>query len=216
MLHRVQVRKSDPGVNRARGRCGPRYWGLALYVLMDVDTQTREILIWRDDQPLVVGFDGQSRPSRSSPLRFARRSSTYLRLGPGWVAWDAYREDGPYHSAGHFRVAPGVIGRMPDGASPRQRSTQLAGSSPISETTTLSIGPARDVVIAAHRHRCGRVPHPLTPLYTKPGRFFFEGGLFGYSNLEGTRILKVPKPSRNWLSVYVPGQLGPQRRPSIR
>jgi hypothetical protein len=62
---------SDAGVNGARGRGGPGPWG-GLLVLMDVDTQTREVLVWPDDRPLVVGFDGQSRPSRSSPLRFAR------------------------------------------------------------------------------------------------------------------------------------------------
>ena len=31
------------------------------------------------------------------------------------------------------------------------------------------------------------------PRYTRSQVVFFEGGLFGYSNLEGTRILKVPE-----------------------
>ena len=64
--------------------------GPASYVLMDVDTQTREILVWRDDRPLVVGFDGQSRPVPFEPAEIRAQSSTYLRLGQGWVAWDAY------------------------------------------------------------------------------------------------------------------------------
>jgi hypothetical protein len=31
------------------------------------------------------------------------------------------------------------------------------------------------------------------PRYTRSHVVFFEGGLFGYSNLEGTHILKVPE-----------------------
>jgi hypothetical protein len=32
-----------------------------------------------------------------------------------------------------------------------------------------------------------------SPRYTRSQVAFFEGGLFGYSNLEGTRVLEVPE-----------------------
>ena len=165
--------------------------GPASYVLMDVDTQTREILVWRDDRPLVVGFDGRSRPVPFEPAEIRAQSSTYLRLGQGWVAWDAYREDGPYQ-----------IGWSLSGGSGRHRtntgrSVTSAAVDPtgrliaISETTTLSIGHARDVVYVLRTDTGADVFRTYLPRYTRSQVVFFEGGLFGYSNLEGTRILKV-------------------------
>jgi hypothetical protein len=193
MLHRVQVRKATPESTAPEVEVDLAPLGPASYVLMDVDTHTREILVWRDDRPLVVGFDGQSRPVPFEPAEIRAQYSTYVRLGHGWVAWDAYREDGPYQ-----------IGWSLSGGSGRHRtntgrSVTSAAVDPtgrliaISETTTLSIGHARDVVYVLRTDTGADVFRTYLPRYTRSQVVFFEGGLFGYSNLEGTRILKVPE-----------------------
>jgi hypothetical protein len=89
VLNRVQVRKATPESTAPEVEVDLAPLGPASYVLMAVDTQTREILVWRDDRPLVVGFDGQSRPVPFEPGEIRAQYSTYLRLGQGWVAWDA-------------------------------------------------------------------------------------------------------------------------------
>ena len=191
-LHRVRVRKATPESTAPEIEVDLAALGPASYVLMDVDTQVREILVWRNDRPLVVGFDGQSRPVPFEPAEIRAQSSTYLRLGQGWVAWDAYREDGPYQIA--WSLAGGS-GRHRTNAG---RSVTSAAVDPtgrfiaISETTTLSIGQARDVVYVLRADTGADVFRTYLPRYTRSQVVFFEGGLFGYSNLEGTRILKVP------------------------
>ena len=109
------------------------------------------------------------------------------------MARDAYREDGSYQ-----------IGWSLSGGSGRHRtntgrSVTSAAVDPtgrliaISETTTLSIGHARDVVYVLRTDTGADVFRTYLPRYTRSQVVFFEGGLFGYSNREGTRILKVPE-----------------------
>jgi hypothetical protein len=191
--HRVQVRKATPESTAPELEVDLGSLGPASYVLMDVDTRTREILVWRDDRPLVVGFDGQSRPVPFEPGEIHAQYSTYLRLGQGWVAWDAYREAGSYQIGWSL---PGGSGRHRTNTG---RSVTSAAVDPagrliaISETTTLSIGDARDVVYVLRTDTGREVFRTYLPRYTRSQVVFFEGGLFGYSNLEGTRILKVPE-----------------------
>ena len=190
-LHRVQVRKSTPESTAPEIEVDLAPLGPASYVLMDVDTQTREILVWRDGGPLVVGFDGQSRPVPFEPGEIRAQHSTYLRLGLGWVAWDAYREDGPYQIGWSL---PGGSGRhrTNTGRSVTSAAVDPTGSLiAISETTTLSIGHAEDVVYVLRTDTGADVFRTYLPRYTRSQVVFFDGGLFGYSNLEGTRILKV-------------------------
>ena len=109
------------------------------------------------------------------------------------MAWDAYREDGPYQIGWSL---PGGSGRHRTNTG---RSVTSAAVDPtgrliaISETTTLSIGHARDVVYVLRTDTGADVFRTYLPRYTRSQVVFFEGGLFGYSNLEGTRILKVPE-----------------------
>lgn len=193
VLHRVRVRKATPESTAPEVEVDLARLGPASYVLMDVDTQTREILVWRDDRPLVVGFDGQWHPVPFAPGEIRAQFSTYLRLGQGWVAWDAYREDGPYQIGWSL---PGGSGRHRTNTG---RSITSAAVDPtgrliaVSETTTLSIGNARDVVYVLRTDTGADVFRTYLPRYTRSQVVFFDDGLFGYSNLEGTRILKVPE-----------------------
>lgn len=191
VLHRVQVRKATPESTAPQVEVDLAPLGAASYVLMDVDTQTREILVWRDDRPLVVDFDGESRPVPFEPTDIRAQSSTYLRLGQGWVAWDAYREDGP-HQIGWSLSSGSGRHRTNTGRSVTSAAVDPTGRLiAISETTTLSIGHARDVVYVLRADTGADVFRTYLPRYTRSQVVFFAGGLFGYSTLEGTRILKV-------------------------
>jgi hypothetical protein len=190
-LHRVHVRKSTAKSQAPEVEVDLAPLGPASYVLMDVDAQTREILVWRNGRPLIVDFDGQARPVAFEPGEILAQDSTYLRLGEGWVAWDAYREDGAYQIGWSL---PGGSGRHRTNAG---RSVTSAAVDPtggliaISETTTLSIGQARDVVYVLRTDTGADVFRVYLPRYTRSQVVFFDGGLFGYSNPEGTRILNV-------------------------
>ena len=119
----------------------------------------------------------------------ARRRGALFRLRRGF-------------SASRFCRASGQVGWSLSGGSGRHRTTTgrsviSAAVDPtgsliaISETTTLSIGQARDVVYVLRTDTGADVFRTYLPRYTRSQVVFFEGGLFGYSNLEGTRILKV-------------------------
>ena len=189
--HRVQIRKAtaESAIQDVEVDLAPL--GAAPYELMEVDTQTREILVWRDNRPVIVSFDGQPREIPFEPGDIRPQSTTYRRLGQGWVAWDAYREDGPYQ----------IGWSLPSGSGRHQtntgRSVTSAAVDPtgrfiaISETTTLSIGRARDVVYVLRTDTGADVFRTYVPRYTRSQVVFLEGGLFGYSTVEGIRILKV-------------------------
>ena len=63
ILERVLIRRagSAPGFADVDVELAP--FGPASYTLLDLDTAARELTLWRTDRPLVVGFDGQERPS---------------------------------------------------------------------------------------------------------------------------------------------------------
>ena len=114
-------------------------------MLLDVDAEARAVLLWRDDRPLIVGFDGERRPVSFDPGDIRAQSSTYLRVGNGWVAWDAYKEDGPYQIGWSLDSGSGRH-RTNAGRSVTSAAVDPTGSYiAISETTTLSVGNAKDV-----------------------------------------------------------------------
>jgi hypothetical protein len=63
----------------------------------------------------------------------------------------------------------------------------------MSETTTLNIGTARDVVSVLRASDGIEVFRVYLPRYTRSQVVFFEGGLFGYSDLAGTHISAIPE-----------------------
>jgi hypothetical protein len=194
VLSRVLVRKATPGSTAVEVDIDLAPFGPASYVLLDVDAEAQEVLLWRDDRPLIVGFDGQSRPVSFEPGDIRAQSSTYVRVGDGWVAWDAYKEDGPYqigwsldHGSGRHRTN---AGRSVTSAAVDPTGSYIA----ISETTTLSIGGAKDVVYVLRTEDGAVVFRRYLPRYSRSDVVFFEGGFFGYSDLEGTHVLKIPTP----------------------
>ena len=108
------------------------------------------------------------------------------------MAWDAYKEDGPYQ-----------IGWSIGGQSGRRRTNAGRGVTSaavdptgayiaISETTTISLGNARDVVYVLRTDDGADVFRRYLPRYSSSQVVFFDGGFLGYSDFEGTHIVKIP------------------------
>ena len=192
VLDQVLVRKSAPGSMVSETDIDLSPLGPDSYAVLDVDTEAREVLLWRDDSPLIVSFDGQTRPVSFEPGDIRAQSSTYIRVGEGWVAWDAYKENGSY------QIGWLLGGRSGRHRTNRGRAVTSAAVDPtgsyiaISETTTLSIGKARDVVYVLRTDDGADVFRRYLPRYSRSQVVFFDGGFFGYSDLDGTHILKIP------------------------
>jgi hypothetical protein len=62
----------------------------------------------------------------------------------------------------------------------------------ISETPTLSIGNARDVVYVLRTNDATVVFRRYLPRYSRSQVVFFEDGFLGYSDFAGTHVLKTP------------------------
>ena len=194
VLSRVVVRKATPESAAVEADIDLAPFGPASYSALDVDAEAREVLLWRNDRPLIVGFDGQARPVRFEAEDIDAQNTTYIRAGDGWVAWDAYKESGPYQIG--WSVAGGTgrhrtnAGRAVTSAAVDPTGSYIA----VSETTTLSIGNARDVVYVLRTSDGAVVFRRYLPRYSRSEVVFFEGGFLGYSELEGTHILKLPTP----------------------
>jgi hypothetical protein len=192
VLSQVLVRKAAPGSMVVETDIDLAPLGPASYVLLDVDAEAREVLLWRDERPLIVSFDGQTLPVSFEPEDIHAQSSTYIRVGDGWVAWDAYREDGPYQIGWSLGGGSGRH-RTNAGRSVTSAAVDPTGSYiAISETTTLSVGNARDVVYVLRTKDGADVLRRYLPRYSRSQVVFFDGGFLGYSDLEGTHILKIP------------------------
>jgi len=194
VLSRVLVRKATPESAAIETDIDLTPFGPGSYALLDVDVDAKEVLLWRDERPMVVSFDGQRRPLSFEPRDIRAQSTTYIRTGDGWVAWDAYKEDGPY------QIEWSLAGRSGQHRTNAGRSVTSAAVDPagsyiaVSETTTLSIGNAQDVIYALRTSDGATVFRRYLPRYSRSHVVFFEGGFLGYSDLDGTHILKIPTP----------------------
>jgi hypothetical protein len=63
----------------------------------------------------------------------------------------------------------------------------------MSESTTLNIGRARDVVTVIRTSDGVEIFRVYLPRYARSQVVFFEGNLFGYSDLAGTHVLRIPQ-----------------------
>lgn len=193
VLERVAIRALQPSAGFDRIDIELTPFGPASYTLLGADTVVREVVLWRNDQPLVVGFDGQRRETSFTHGDIRPQPSTYLRHPDGWVAWDAYRDTDPDQVS--WSLAAGTGTRRTN----RGRHITSAAVDPagrliaMSESTSLNIGSAPDVVYVFRTSDGAEVFRVYLPRYARSPVVFFEGGLFGYSDLAGTHILKIPQ-----------------------
>ena len=265
VLERVMIRplQASPGFDSLDIELAP--FGPASYTLLGVDTEDDEAILWRNGEPLVVGFDGQRRPTSLPSDAVRPQASTYLRLD-GWVpastastsSWrlsvppptrcsestpktmkrfsgetanrsssdSTAKDDQPRSRATPFGPkrqptcvsamdgSPGTpietraltscrgpslkararAGRTRAEASRPQRWIRRDDSSPSARAAfTLNIGSARDAVYVFRTSDSTEVFRTYLPRYARSQVVFFAGGLFGYSDLIGTRILVIPQ-----------------------
>jgi hypothetical protein len=192
VLSQVFVRRATAGSAAVEADIDLAPLGPASYVVLDVDSGARDVLLWRNEKPIVVGFDGNARAVSFQPGDIRAQSTTYLRVGDGWVAWDGYRENGPYQIGWSLSNGSGThrtnAGRSVTAAAVDPTGSYIA----VSETTTLSIGSARDVVSVLRTDDGTVVFRRYLPRYARSQVVFFDGGFFGYSAFDGTRIVKIP------------------------
>src|SRR5258708_15385338 len=82
--------------------------GPASYSLQKLDMQSRELTLWKTDRLVSIGFDGTLKKEFSRPAAPRPQQSTYLEMGEYWLAWDAYRENGPYLVEGSLPSGSGT------------------------------------------------------------------------------------------------------------
>lgn len=192
ILKRVIVRALHPTPEFEGRIVDLEPFGPASYTLLSVNVRERELLLWRNDRPIGVDFNGEGRPAPFDQSLSAVQATTYLRHHAGWVAWDAYREDEPY------RVSWSLGGHAGARAANRGRHITSVAVDPsglliaMSETTSLNIGSAPDVVSVFRAADGVDVFRLHLPRYARSEVVFFSGDLFGYSDLRGTHILTVP------------------------
>ena len=163
-----------------------------LLQIVQFDAGTGELILARGLRQLsVIGTDGRLRKKLPTPTEVDPQPQTYRFLGEGWVAWDAYREDGPYRVAWALPTGSGVS-RVPLG-----RSVTSLALSPdgrwiaLSVTSGLSIGSTPDAVYVL---RAGGGPEAFRryfPKYTRASVAFAGDGLFVYSDLRGVNVVRI-------------------------
>jgi hypothetical protein len=191
-FQRVVVQPLSPSSAGERTEISLEPLGPASYTLVGVDTVARHVVLWRDARPALVSFDGNEQDLTFEPGAMLPQASTYLRMHDGWVAWDAYREKGPYQVAWSLAGGAGTH-RTNNGRSITSAAVDPSGSFiAISETTTLNIGDARDVVYVIRASDGTDVFRKYLPRYSRSQVVFFAGGFFAYADLTGTHVLKLP------------------------
>jgi hypothetical protein len=166
-------------------------FGPAQYVLLEVDTLSREVALWQHDGLLVLGFDGTRRERSASTSPIRPQSSTFVRTRHGWLAWDAYQEEDPYQLAWMLTAGKGQR-RITKGRSITSATADPSGRFiAISTTTTLSLGHAPDEVYVIRTQDGTEVFRRYLPRYSRSSVVFFASGLFGYSEDGQTHIVTV-------------------------
>lgn len=189
MLHRLMVRPLRSAPARNPTQVDLSFLGPGSYTLIAVDTTAREAMLWNVDRPVVVGFDGSRREYPFEPGPIAPQASTFLRHRDGWLAWDAYRDDGPYQLSWSLTGGAGRH-RTNNGRSITAAAVDPSGRLiAVSESTRLSIGDARDVVYVIRVDDGSEVFRAYLSRYARSPVVFFEGGYFAYSDFDGTHVL---------------------------
>jgi hypothetical protein len=144
-----------------------------------------------------MGLDGARLPGPLTAEGVDPQATTFLRLGSGWVAWDAYRENEPYRIAwslpngvGTRRIAKGrgitAVAVDPGG-------TYVA----VSTTTTLNIGNIKDAVFVLRASDGQEVWRRTLPRYARSSVAFLSERWFAYTDWDGlhatARVLQIPE-----------------------
>lgn len=175
--------------------------GHAEFILLGVNMDTEELTFYEHDYATrknsltVLGLDGAPRGQSLIADGVEPQSTTFLRVGQGWVAWDAYRENAPYR----------VVWSLPNGRGTHQvlkgRGITAVAVNPggtyvaISVTTALNIGHIKDAVYVLRTSDGQEVWRRYLPTYARSSVAFLGDEFFAYTDWDGAhatvRVLKV-------------------------
>ncbi|HXX56294.1 MAG TPA: hypothetical protein VEJ17_00710 [Candidatus Nitrosotalea sp.] len=196
---RVVIRSLDDDRERLVNLPPPRG---SLFLLLGVDMAGQELTFYEHaanqrSSLTMLGLDGERREQAFVAEGVDPQSTTFLRAGSGWVAWDAAREpEEPYRVAwslpggrGTHRVLKGrgitAVAVDPSGA-------YLA----ISTTTSLNIGHIKDAVYVLRTSDGKEVWRRYLPAYARASLAFLGDKLFAYTDWDGVhatvRVLQIP------------------------
>ncbi len=178
--------------------------GRAEVELLGVDVRARRLTLFRHEyatgESSLVTLD-LSGASHGNPMRtagVAAQSTTLLRVSDGWVAWDAYREDGRYRL--RWRVAGGAgAHEVPLGRSITAVDASPSGSYiALSTTTALNIGRIRDSVFVLRTEDGAEVFRRYLPTYARSRVAFLGDSRLAFDDQErgrfGVRVLRISAP----------------------
>jgi hypothetical protein len=180
--------------------------GRAELELVGVDVKADRLTLFRREyatrESSLVTLD-LSGATRGDPMRFAgvdAQSTTLLRVGDGWVAWDAYREDGRYRLRWRGTWGEGVH-EVPLGRSITAVDAAPSGSYiAVSTTTALNIGRIRDSVFVLRARDGAEVFRRYLPTYARSRVAFLGDSRLAFDDREderfGVRVLRIAAPPR--------------------
>jgi hypothetical protein len=178
--------------------------GRAEVELLGVDARAQRLTLFQheyatgENSLLTLDLSGAISGEPVKTAGVAAQSTTLLRVGEGWVAWDAYREDGRYRLA--WRVAGGEgpyevpLGRSITAVDANPSGSYIA----VSTTTTLNIGQIRDSVFVLSTGSGAEVFRRYLPTYARSRVAFLGDSRFAFDDREGerfgVRVLQIAAP----------------------
>jgi hypothetical protein len=184
VIRNIEGAKPDAHVDLAA-------FGPASYVLSNIDMRAGEVLMSRNDEFIVLGLNGDVRSRILKPGAVAAQPSTFRRFGDGWVAWDAYRDEGPYQVAWALPAGKGAH-RVLKGRSINSVSVSPAGDLiAVSVATSLNIGNIQDSIYVLRASDGKEVFRRYLPRYTRTQVLFPGKDLFMYSTDGKTLLLRI-------------------------
>jgi hypothetical protein len=172
--------------------------------LLEVDMERQEMTFFeynavsRYSGLVVLGLNGarHGRPLLAEGVE--PLDSTLVRVGSGWVAWDATR-DGAFQP---YRIAWSVSGRRGLHKTRAGRSITAVAVNPVgtyigvSETDSTRINLFKDVVYVLRASDGEKVWNRTLPAFARSSLAFLGDGLFVYTEVQGSRstvrVLQIP------------------------
>lgn len=186
VLNRVILRPRDP---REGGKIVDlSSLGPATYSLQEVNMHSAELLLWKTEELVAVGFDGALKKEFARPAQVRSQYSTYLAAGEHWLAWDAYRDRGSYLMEWSLASGAGSH-RVPLGRTIHSAAFDTSGKwIAVSVGTSLNIGKAQDAVYVLDASDGHEVFRKYLPVYSRSPVAFLNGAFFVYSDCGGVHV----------------------------
>jgi hypothetical protein len=167
-------------------------FGPASYVLSNIDMSSGDVVLVRNAEVMVLGIDGEIRATVSKPADVEAQPSAFRKFGDGWIAWDAYRDEGRYQVSWSVPTGQGshhvLKGRLINSVAISPAGDLIA----ISVASALNIGNIQDAIYVLRTRDGNEVFRRFLPRYTRTNVLFPDKDHFLYSADGKTLLLRVP------------------------